>query len=232
MKPNDLHFVASCVLTSNDTYVYSEGVTPEIPISNSILTIGVPYRPIIYATHHVNGSIKFSHFIDGDPADTFEADNLLGLTIEPISKPGGETIQIFGPPIGDGVFFDEDCEDIVHGCKYEIPRTLSRYDDSDWHMDIEYKFPNSTSYLDIQHLSIYVSAGKPFVPEFYISYVRHETQSQQIGLIYFVIGLVILDLLPATMFYQFAKDYKPMLEEDEPVEANSFEMQETKKEQT
>jgi len=144
----------------------------------------------------------------------FEAflDNLVE---EPFSIYGGESITIYTQDelIGDGDFITNSCNSDF-GCEYQPARSLTKWiyeDSSNPVMTLSINPPEGTV-IRINQVKLlpesFPTSSSSFLPEAYIQYVSLQTKSQIGGLIMIIFGFLMVDILPASIFYSFQKSGK------------------------
>ncbi|KAN0033002.1 hypothetical protein ACTA71_011209 [Dictyostelium dimigraforme] len=196
------------------------GVEQEFFVDKNILGESIPYSVMVYVTNKVNGSVWLNHF-QGDEVHVF---GIFKTNLDTYAKTefafcGGKSMNIFrNGPLNedDGDYITETCQDVNHGCIYEPARSLTSYDFRDGpggEQILHMKEIGDGSYFKASaDLNIPIDATGSnkidFVPEVYIEYrVAGRGPEQDMGLILLIIGGVLADLMPATLYFLLQKYY-------------------------
>ncbi|KAK5574537.1 hypothetical protein RB653_009790 [Dictyostelium firmibasis] len=196
-----------------------EGAEQEFIVNKNVLGESIPYSVMVYITNKVNGSVWLNHY-QGDTHvfGIFKTD-LDTYPKTEFAYCGGKTMTIFrNGPLNedDGDYITETCQDSNSGCVYEPARSLTSYDLKDGpggEQILHMKEVKEGSYFRVSAVinipSDATGSNKnDFVPEVYIEYrVAGRGPEQDMGLILLIIGGVLADLMPATLYFLLQKYY-------------------------
>lgn len=189
-----------------------DGTPQTFLIPQNILMRSVPYEPVIYVTDKVKGTITFSHSIKEKVI--FDTSALLsGLEETRFAYCGGQELVVLrdGPlDYTDGEFLTTDCENYVTGCIYEPARSLNKYAFDAVTIQLQ-EVPQEGSLLIVDSIILDAQArSKVEFPDAFIYYqVGGRGDTQDVGLILLVIGGILADLMPATLFFLISKPRTP-----------------------
>ncbi|EGC38536.1 hypothetical protein DICPUDRAFT_75877 [Dictyostelium purpureum] len=189
-------------------------------VPKGVLGESVPYDIMVYSTNKVIGEeFQLSFYENAEKSyASFETTNK-PFSLYPkvdFAICGGKQIKMYrdGPPNeddGDLISNFEDCKNTTSGCIYEPARSLSSYDLSEFKPIHLTDIPASGSKFKVSaRLKIPIkdegSNGKDFIPELYVEFkVGGRGPEQDKGLILLIIGGVLADTMPATLYFLLQK---------------------------
>ncbi|KAM9979540.1 hypothetical protein ACTFIY_008799 [Dictyostelium cf. discoideum] len=199
--------------------IAGEGAEQTFIVNKNVLGESIPYSVMVYVTNKVNGSVWLNHFQGEDHVFGIFKTDLDTYTKTEFAYCGGKSMTIFRDgPINedDGDYVTETCQDVKHGCIYEPARSLTSYDLRDGpggEQILHMKEVGEGSYFKVSAVvniptNATGSNNVDFVPEVYIEYrVAGRGPEQDMGLILLIIGGVLADLMPATLYFLLQKYY-------------------------
>ncbi|KAH3764259.1 hypothetical protein Pelo_3877 [Pelomyxa schiedti] len=175
-------------------------------IPPSVIVHELLYLPFIYVSHGVTGYIAFSTTAVGQvPLEWLVMDTTsAGITRTNFTIPGGSSLVVLRKDAldSDGIYDTASylCNDTLTGCPYEIVRSLDKFVVPDA-AGVYISSPDTSVELTI-HEAVFYDTTRCNTPEVYIGYeIVGRTPQQQAGLALCVVGLLLCDLMPASLFF-------------------------------